>query len=189
MKKVITILITICILLCGCNKEAPATTPTEQPVSTVTQEPTVDLPKCALCKNPGTLQEYVVGVWDEELGRERRKAWDVCGDCYNKLKAIEKDAETYNLVFQVAGIALADAEVYKENMSSDAGYIIIDQSGIYYENIGAKYKASLEKNFADIFGKNFGTTVYTDQEYTIKVEKATCSREQAPQIPLASLGE
>ena len=166
----------------------PTPTPTDIPAPTETPTPTeIDFSsaKCAICGSDDYLYEYATSVWNEELGRESRRVYFLCTDCYLKMKKFETDEETFKYVYEIAQIALADEEVYTETQSRDAGYIIIDKNGISYENLGSKYIANLEYYFKYILGDDFGVTVYTNQKYVLCEDKAYITVASRPESPLA----
>lgn len=119
MKKLITILMIICIILCSCNNaEVPQTqidptpvptlevTATPEPTPEPTLEPT-DEPTpteeiltanttCVMCGRITECQAFITNEYNIDLGMFVDKAYYLCSNCYPIAEANKKEVDNYN---------------------------------------------------------------------------------------------
>lgn len=136
MKKLIAIVMIICIMLCGCSKapnEPTSTTPTtniptdvekvEISPTEVPNEYTLD-GSCDICHKTKKLKEY----------RYETVTYAVCEDCYNdKILGYESDYNVYDSIFGIVYIALTDDSIF-EKIKDEPVTITYDAFGITCSN-------------------------------------------------------
>lgn len=168
MKKVITILIIMCITLCACSKEESKTSdiPNEsEPQITEVAEEKIINTTCSVCGRITDCKEYVKRTLNFDIMDYLEKAYYLCDNCYDKVLANEKECDNYNSLVSAANISLTYEEVMDYQKSNGDGLITIDPKGISYENICDQMKKTLK----DCLGDDFETQITTSRIYTIKI--------------------
>lgn len=136
MKKVITILMLMCITLCACSKEEPKT---ETTTPDVTETPVVE-EHCEKCNKKAVLKEFKYG----------KQYFYVCDDCYTELDENITGCENYNAIVAAANIASTYEKVTDEVKELGDGYITIDKNGVTLENIGNETKKAMLNCLPDL---------------------------------------
>lgn len=123
MKKLIVLLMIICLITCGCSKEEtpksnPVTeTPTQEimttPEPTPTDEPTL-LTTCAVCGKLDECQEIVRTRYSTEFKRDIDKVFYLCNKCYEDAIQDEKDLTTYKNLESMLSIVIATDDRFSE---------------------------------------------------------------------------
>lgn len=129
MKKVIIILMILCIMLCGCSKAAnePASTtsttntPTEVEKAeiTPTKEPTpIEMP-CDICHKTGMCKPYECKRLDFEKYTYSSTNYYVCENCWNEIMDVEQDRVTYETLISAAYNIMSDpkAQLYYKDQN------------------------------------------------------------------------
>ena len=147
MKKVITILMIICIMLCGCSKEEPKTS---APVTQAPATPTVAPTEVPADPTPTTTIEELAAEVEAEVQ-----------EAHHQL-----DVETYAALCNMIMVNSTKEEALQDVDGMD-GIITIDPSGISFKDIPDSFMISL----LNLLGDDF-TGYKTYGEYTIKVSQA-----------------
>lgn len=183
MKKVITIVMIICIMLCGCSKSEPQTTPTTAPTSEPTKEPT-QAPTTAPTETPAkeTDIEYhcqICGVSSLEkplsVCTKGSAKYILCDDCYLDVVKSDTDCKIFQNIFDIVEISFADAKVFEENKTLGTAYIKIKESGIIYENAGENLQEKV-----NAYLESMGVTEYPHQECLISITDGNLKAEKKP---------
>lgn len=149
MKKVITILIIICIMLCGCSKSEPQTTPTTAPTSEPTKEPT-QAPTVPTEKSNESGLTIICEFCNESPAEYVYKDHALCYEDYMLALRNETDIQNYNAIIESANIAGTYEDVITELASMGPAQIYIDQSGVQLKNSGANLLIALESCIPDL---------------------------------------
>ena len=171
MKKVITIVMIMCIMLCGCDKtdtptakapDSTTTTPTKEP----TQEPTKEQSTPEPTKEE-TSNDTTPTISAEELIEEINAEIDE--------SQMNTTIANYDSMYIAANIALANPDVLDETFKLGDGYIKMSPDGITFENISP----ALQNEIANFLGDLSELKFY--QKCSIKINaNATTTREQQP---------
>lgn len=181
MKKAITIVMIICIMLCGCtqaeNKPVSPTPSTNVPTTTETPtelilenaneaEPIVKKEtSCSVCNRQTTCTEIIKKKYNLDLGMDIEKAYYICDNCYDKVIENEKECNDYESIVYALNIALTNEECVKSVTEKGNGLVKIDKNGVIYENIGEP----IQKKLKEILGNDFESQITTSKEAVIEV--------------------
>ena len=121
MKKLLTILLVICIMACGCGKEEPKATNNTTPVPTKETKQSADTPT----SDPA---QAVKEVLDESR--------------------LNKDIETYDWLIASVQLALIEKDVFPI-LKDIHGKIVVSPDGLSYTDLPADFTKALEKNLGD----------------------------------------
>ena len=163
MKKVITIVMIICIMLCGCSKSEPQTTPTTAPTSEPTKEPTqapTETPTTAPTETPTETPaeptqepsdaELICELCMEKPAEYIYKDHLLCYDCYFIALKNETDVENYKALVECCNIAATYEDVIKELSSMGTARIFIGADGVSFENAGANLVLRMQGVLPDL---------------------------------------
>lgn len=163
MKKVISIVLMICIMLCGCSNEEPKTpdvpkttdAPTTEPTKEPTQEPT-QAPTDSITETPSD-----DGTGFEDVDK-------LLSEINNEIDASKKETDkaNYDTLVSYIQIALTDSRIYEEPTSELNGYIRINNEGLAFLYIS--------DNVANVILETIGSDrkyLTTTGEYYIQIEK------------------
>jgi len=165
MKKVITIIILFCFVLCACSKadSAPVATPssTNTPAPTQTAEitptPTIastETPTatptpiesdfnldttCVVCGRITYCKEFVKKSYDLDLGMFIEKAYYLCENCYPTVEENEAEINMFNDLYYALEMYFLDDEIKDDSV--------------------------IRKGFQDIEKKNGQVYIYTKDRY------------------------
>ena len=174
MRKILLLLLFICILVCGCGKNETTdeqktndttTIPEKEPTKTEkVQETNTEKIACAVCGEITDCMSYTKKIWNNELGDYLKKAFYLCSDCYLDVVKNETDCINYECIIEDTQLALAFKENYKIiSQLEGEGYIKLTPSGFTFDNI--------EQGIIDqlyVIDPSFDT-IKTQKEYSIKV--------------------
>ena len=178
MKKLIALLMIICLAACGCSKEE---TPKSEPITeTPTQEiTTTPIPpaniKCDVCGRTADCKEIIRTRYDRDLQRDIDKAFHLCDNCYEGAVQDEKDIATFNDLKMALNIAITN----EEYMNLE-GTIDISEYGI---NASSGLE-DLLKFVNDFFDTN---ELKTSRDYTIEIKNNRIYSEKNPKSILDTL--
>lgn len=179
MKKILILLMMICIITCGCSKEE---TPAPEPVTEIpTQEitptaiPTFNT-ACAVCGRQTDCKEIIRTRYDLDLQRDIDKAFYLCENCYDDALQDEKDLTVYHDLNMALLIALTDEKYMNLN-----GTITIDEYGIS----ASSGLEDLLKYVNDFFDTD---DLKTSRDYTIEIKNHTTYSGNGPKSILDTLG-
>lgn len=160
MKKLITLLMIICLATCGCSKQE---TPEPEPVTeTPTQEITpTAIPAfnttCAVCGRNTECKEIIRTRYSTEFQRDIDKAFYLCENCYDDALQDEKDLKAYNNLYFDIMLSTTQKEC-----SDLKGTVTIYDNGI---SVSKGLEALLT-----YLEKNFGLESYkTSRKYSIEI--------------------
>jgi len=168
MKKVITILIIMCITLCACSKEEPkvSDTPNEsEPQITEVPEEKIINTTCSVCGRITDCKEYIKTTYNLDLNDYLEKAFYLCDNCYDKVLVNEKECYNYSSILSAAQISMTYEDVMNYHKENGDGFITISPKGVSYENICDQMKKTLK----DCLGDDFETQMTTSRINTIKI--------------------
>jgi hypothetical protein len=178
MKKLIVLLMIICLATCGCSKEE---TPAPEPVTEIpTQEitptaiPTFNT-ACAVCGRQTDCKEIIRTRYDLDLQRDIDKAFYLCENCYGDALQDEKDLTVYHDLNMSLLIALTDEKYMNLN-----GTITIDEYGISASS-GLEDLLKYVKDFFDT------DDLKTSRDYTIEIKNHTTYSGNGPKSILDTL--
>ena len=123
MKKTIILILSICLILCGCNKEETKTSETTTPTLTESDTPIISdteqtsskiESECQICGEKLRCNVYTKEKWDNDLGMNIEKTYYLCDDCYAKILKNESECDNYNSIVMAANIACTDEKVITE---------------------------------------------------------------------------
>lgn len=144
MKKLIVLLMIICLATCGCSKQDEPTT-TNTPSTTVTETPTksesnsetnTDKMACALCGEITDCTGFTRKIWNNDIGDYVKKVYYLCPECYILATKNETDCINYENMIANTQLAVAFKENYKIISSLEGeGYIKMGPLGVTFENI------------------------------------------------------
>ena len=178
MKKILILLMMICIITCGCNKEEkPAPEPvTEIPTQEITPTaiPTFNT-ACAVCGRQTDCKEIIRTRYDLDLQRDIDKAFYLCENCYGDALQDEKDLTVYHDLNMALMIALTDEKYMNLN-----GTITIDEYGISASS-GLEDLLKYVKDFFDT------DDLKTSRDYTIEIKNHTTYSGNGPKSILDTL--
>lgn len=143
MKKLIVLLMIICLAACGCSKQdeptatnTPTTAITETPTKSADTDSNTDKMACALCGEITDCMAFTRKIWNSDIGDYVKKVYYLCDDCYVTASRNETDCLNYEAMLENTQLAVAFKENYKIISGLDGvGYIIMDQSGVSFDNI------------------------------------------------------
>lgn len=179
MKKILILLMMICIITCGCSKEE---TPAPEPVTEIpTQEITpTTIPTfntaCAVCGRQTDCKEIIRTRYDLDLQRDIDKAFYLCENCYGDALQDEKDLTVYHDLNMALMIALTDEKYMNLN-----GTITIDEYGVSASS-GLEDLLKYVKDFFDT------DDLKTSRDYTIEIKNHTTYSGNGPKSILDTLG-
>ena len=140
MKKLIVLLMAVCLVFCGCSKEEPKTAaPTTEP----TQEATTTEP----AKEAKITEAATPTISDDELLKE---IYDEIDDA-----KIATTQNNYDAMVSATNIALADESVLKEVAQLGDGYIDMGPDGIKFDNIGPEMQKAIENTLGNLSDLKF----------------------------------
>ena len=178
MKKLIVLLMIICLAACGCSKEE---TPKSEPITeTPTQEitatpiPTINT-KCAVCGRIADCKEIIRTRYDLDLQRDIDKAFYLCENCYGDALQDEKDLTVCHDLNMALLIALTDEKYMNLN-----GTITIDEYGISASS-GLEDLLKYVKDFFDT------DDLKTSRDYIIEIKNNMTYFEKNPKSILDTL--
>lgn len=180
MKKILILLLAICLLVCGCSKEEPkqesnpveTTSPTHE--LTPTAIPTFNT-TCAVCGRMTDCKEIIRTRYDLDLQRDIDKAFYLCENCYGDALQDEKDLTVYHDLNMALMIALTDEKYMNLN-----GTITIDEYGISASS-GLEDLLKYVKDFFDT------DDLKTSRDYTIEIKNHTTYSGNGPKSILDTL--
>lgn len=178
MKKLITLLMIICLATCGCSKEE---TPKSEPITeTPTQEITATpIPpaniKCDVCGRTADCKEIIRTRYDRDLQRDIDKAFYLCDNCYEGAVQDEKDIAEFNNINNALMIALTN-----EKYMNLEGTINIGENGI-------SVSSGLEDLLVYINGFLDTDEIKTSQNYTLELKNHMVYTEKRPKSILDTL--
>ena len=178
MKKILILLMMICIITCGCSKEE---TPTPEPITEIpTQEITpTTIPTfnttCAVCGRQTDCKEIIRTRYDLDLQRDIDKAFYLCENCYGDALQDEKDLTVYHDLNMSLMIALTDEKYMNLN-----GTITIDEYGISASS-GLEDLLKYVKDFFDT------DDLKTSRDYTLEIKNHTTYSGNGPKSILDTL--
>jgi hypothetical protein len=187
MKKIIAILIIMCLMLCGCSKAEPqtVTAPTSEPTKEPTQAPTEPpTPTESITETPANAEqsselqyacELCGSTKDLYVCETDKRSYILCDGCYLDVIRSDTDCKDFQNVFEVIELSFADAEVYEENKSLGTAYIKVTESGLSYENVGEK----LQEKIA-YYIELVGIKTYPRQECLISITDGRLTAEKTP---------
>ena len=178
MKKLIVLLMIICLAACGCSKEE---TPKSEPITeTPTQEitatpiPTINT-KCAVCGRIADCKEIIRTRYDLDLQRDIDKAFYLCDNCYDGAVQDETDLATFHDLHLALLIALTN-----EKYMNLEGTISIGEYGI-------KASPELEDLLGYIKDFNDSKDLKTSRDYIIEIKNDMTYFEKNPKSILDTL--
>lgn len=178
MKKLIVLIIIICLAACGCSKEE---TPKSEPITeTPTQEitatpiPTINT-KCAVCGRIADCKEIIRTRYDLDLQRDIDKAFYLCDNCYDGAVQDETDLATFHDLHLALLIALTN-----EKYMNLEGTISIGEYGI-------KASPELEDLLGYIKDFNDSKDLKTSRDYIIEIKNNMTYFEKSPKSILDTL--
>jgi len=178
MKKILILLMMICIITCGCSKEE---TPAPEPVTEIpTQEITpTTIPTfntaCAVCGRQTDCKEIIRTRYNLDLQRDIDKAFYLCDNCYEGAVQDEKDLTVYHDLNMALIIALTD-----EKYMNLEGTINIGENGI-------SVSPGLEDLLVYINGFLDTDEIKTSQNYTFELKNHMVYTEKKPKSILDTL--
>lgn len=180
MKKMIILIMIICIMLCGCSNNEPqpidttnvptdtiTTTPTE---STTTVESETDQTsnksesECQICGEKTLCNVYSKDKWNNDLGMYIKKTYYLCDDCYLKVLKNETVCDNYNAIVEAANVACTNENVISEISKFGKTQIIINSDGVSLKNGGENLLKALQSAIPDLLN------ITTPEEYEIEID-------------------
>ncbi|MBR3645839.1 MAG: hypothetical protein IKN54_05425 [Lachnospiraceae bacterium] len=144
MKKLIVLLMIICLATCGCSKQDEPTT-ADTPSTTVTETPTksesnsetnTDKMACALCGEITDCTGFTRKIWNNDIGDYVKKVYYLCDDCYLTASRNETDCINYDNMIANLQLAVTSKEVYKIISSLEGeGILKMGPAGITFDNM------------------------------------------------------
>ena len=144
MKKLIVLLMIICLDACGCSKQDEPTT-TDTPSTTVTETPTksesnsetnTDKMACALCGEITDCTGFTRKIWNNDIGDYVKKVYYLCDDCYLTASRNETDCINYDNMIANLQLAVTSKEVYKViSFLEGEGILKMGPTGITFDNM------------------------------------------------------
>lgn len=170
MKKVITIVMMMCIMLCGCDKaDTPATKAPDSTTTTPTKEPTQEPTKEQSTPEPTkeeTANDTTPTISAEELIDEINA------------EISESQAKTtllnYDSMVSAANIALCTPSVIDELSKLGTGHIVMSPDGIVFDNIGTEMQKELQNILGDLSDMKFY------QECSIRIDSPGIITRETP---------
>lgn len=159
MKKLIAIVMTICIMFCGCSKssETPVSDaqPTNIPTETLKAEITsIEMP-CDICHLTGNCKPYDCKRLNTEDFTYTTINYFVCEKCWTEIMDIEQDRVTYETLMSTVHTIIDDPKA--QTYYSDKGlYISLAPQGIIISPAPDDW---LESKLKDILGENCMTEI------------------------------
>ena len=180
MKKILILLIMICIITCGCSKEE---TPAPEPVTEIpTQEITpTTIPTfntaCAVCGRQTDCKEIIRTRYDLGLQRDIDKAFYLCENCYGDDLQDEHDLNAYETLDNMLSIVLT----LDEHFEKINGTVTINSSGVKVSPGLEDLLDKLKNSFDDF------DTLKTKWEYTIEIKNMRFYTDNKPKSILDTL--
>lgn len=178
MKKLIILLMIICLAACGCSKEETpkSETITETPTQEITTTPIPPANiKCDVCGRTADCKEIIRTRYDRDLQRDIDKAFYLCDNCYEGAVQDEKDIAEFNNINNALMIALTD-----EKYINLEGTINIGENGI-------SVSSGLEDLLVYINGFLDTDKIKTSQNYTFELKNHMVYTEKRPKSILDTL--
>lgn len=173
MKKIITILIILCITFCACSKSAETPVSSESgtnipsdtkdgnltPTATVTVEPTEKpiktiIADCPICGRKETeCKEFVKKQYDTTLRTDIDKAYYLCDTCYEKVLENEHDCEIYDKIYKQLIVLITDDKLKEEIISVtlySEYYLRIDTEGVEFTEVCPLTTKAIKENIPGI---------------------------------------
>ena len=118
MKKLITIVMIICIMLCGCSNSSETPVSDTQPTNIPTETPKAEITPtempCDICHKTGLCKPYECKRLDFEKYTYSSTDYFVCENCWNEIMDVEQDRVTYESLILAAHNIMSDfkAQLY-----------------------------------------------------------------------------
>lgn len=133
MKKLITIVMIICIMLCGCSNSSETPVSDTQPTNIPTETPKAEITPtempCDICHKTGLCKPYECKRLDFEKYTYSSTDYFVCENCWNEIMDVEQDRVTYESLILAAHNIMSDSKAqlyYKDKYL----YITLTPDGI-----------------------------------------------------------
>lgn len=143
MKKLIVLLMIICLTSCGCSKQdeptatnTPTTAITETPTKSADTDSNTDKMACALCGEVTDCMAFTRKIWNSDIGDYVKKVYYLCDDCYLTASRNETDCINYDNMIANLQLAVTSKEVYKVISSLEGeGILKMGPTGITFDNM------------------------------------------------------
>lgn len=174
MKKLIAIVMIICIMLCGCSKssETPVSDvqPTNIPTETLKAEITPTEMPCDICHKTGNCKPYESKKWNPGKADYDTVLFNICENCWDSVMANEQDIYNYDSIVTALNVIMTDTKAltyYKDKTF----YVGLSKYGIDVSEEDDWLKQKLQ----EILGIKSLTEIKAtdDNAYIVKVENAT----------------
>ena len=164
MRKLVVLMLVICMVLCACSKEEQQT---KIDTPQVTEALVVE-EHCENCNKKTVLKEY----------KYNEKYMYLCDDCYAELETKVNDYDNYETLISAAYLACTYDDAMAETMELGVCEISIGPDGVSFENVGEK----LKKHLLDCCPEMMELT--TSNKYSFEISKLCVPiRTIAPEKP------